>query len=104
MMVVAPGELDQLYVAPDRLGLGIGRRLLEVAKDRSPSGLVLYTFQVNERARRFYERNGFSAEWFGDGSANEERQPDVRYAWRPGPPLPRRRGSAVTGPAPVQTR
>ncbi|HEX5825558.1 MAG TPA: GNAT family N-acetyltransferase [Candidatus Limnocylindrales bacterium] len=83
MMVVTPGELDQLYVRPDRLGEGIGRQLLDVARDRSPDGLTLYTFQVNERARRFYERNGFVAEWLGDGSANEESQPDVRYIWRP---------------------
>ncbi len=83
LLVAAEGDLDQLYVAPDRLGEGIGRRLLELAKERSPGGLQLYTFQVNERARRFYERNGFTAEWFGDGSANEEGQPDVRYAWRP---------------------
>jgi len=83
MMVVGPGDLDQLYVAPDRLGAGIGRGLLETAKERSPDGLSLYTFQVNERARRFYERNGFTPEWFGDGSANEEGQPDVRYVWRP---------------------
>jgi GNAT superfamily N-acetyltransferase len=83
MMVVGPGELDQLYVAPDRLGRGIGRRLLEQAQRSSPSGLALFTFQVNARARRFYERNGFVATWFGDGAANEEGQPDVRYAWRP---------------------
>jgi ribosomal protein S18 acetylase RimI-like enzyme len=83
MMVVGPGELDQLYVAPDRLGSGIGRRLLDTAKERSPEGLTLYTFQVNDRARRFYERNGFVAEAFGDGTSNEEHQPDVRYAWRP---------------------
>ena len=88
MMVVAPGDLDQLYVVPDRLGTGIGRRLLDTAKERSPAGLTLYTFEVNDRARRFYERNGFVAETFGDGSGNEERQPDVRYAWRPGGPSP----------------
>jgi ribosomal protein S18 acetylase RimI-like enzyme len=83
MMVVGPGDLDQLYVAPDRLGSGIGRRLLDQAKERSPHGLSLYTFQVNGRARRFYERNGFVAEEFGDGTGNEEGQPDVRYFWRP---------------------
>jgi ribosomal protein S18 acetylase RimI-like enzyme len=83
MMVVGPGELDQLYVAPDRLGAGIGRRLLDLAKERSPAGLSLYTFQVNQRARRFYERNGFVARETGDGTGNEEGQPDVRYAWRP---------------------
>jgi ribosomal protein S18 acetylase RimI-like enzyme len=83
MMAIKPGDLDQLYVRPDLLGHGIGRQLLDVAKAESPDGLTLYTFQVNDRARRFYERNGFVAEWFGDGSANEERQPDVRYVWRP---------------------
>lgn len=83
LMVVGGGDLDQLYVAPDRLGEGIGRRLLDLAKERWPGGLRLYTFQVNERARRFYERNGFAADWFGDGSANEEGQPDVRYVWSP---------------------
>lgn len=83
MMDVAANDLSQLYVRPDRLGEGIGRRLLDIAKERSPDGLTLYTFQVNERARRFYERHGFVADWFGDGSANEEGQPDVRYVWRP---------------------
>jgi ribosomal protein S18 acetylase RimI-like enzyme len=83
MMDVGAGDLSQLYVRPDRLGEGIGRRLLEIAKERSPDGLTLYTFQVNHRARRFYERHGFLAEWFGDGSANEEGQPDLRYVWRP---------------------
>ena len=81
MMVVSPGHLEQLYVAPDRLGGGIGRRLVELAKERSPGGLSLWTFQVNERARRFYERNGFVAVELTDGD-NEERQPDVRYEWR----------------------
>ena len=80
MMVVGPGQLEQLYVAPDRLGDGIGRQLVDTAKDRSPDGLSLWTFQVNDRARRFYERNGFEAAEFTDGE-NEERQPDVRYAW-----------------------
>jgi GNAT superfamily N-acetyltransferase len=83
MMDVVPGTLDQLYVRPDRLGEGIGRALLDVARAHSREGLTLYTFQVNARARRFYERNGFVAEWFGECETNEERQPDVRYTWRP---------------------
>jgi GNAT superfamily N-acetyltransferase len=80
LMVVAPGHLEHLYVAPDRLGQGIGRQLLDLAKRRSPDGLSLWTFQVNDRARRFYERNGFVAAEFTDDS-NEEQQPDVRYQW-----------------------
>jgi ribosomal protein S18 acetylase RimI-like enzyme len=75
--------LDQLYVAPAWQGRGIGADLVALAKQRRPDGLDLYTFQVNARARAFYERRGFRAVAFGDGSGNEEQQPDVRYAWRP---------------------
>jgi GNAT superfamily N-acetyltransferase len=81
---VEPGWLEQLYVDPDRLGEGIGRALLDHAKRRQPDGLLLWTFQVNHRARRFYERNGFEIVRFGDESNNEEHQPDVQYAWHPG--------------------
>jgi GNAT superfamily N-acetyltransferase len=82
MMALAPGWIDQLYVAPDRLGEGIGRRLLELAMSQAEGRLELWTFQANERARRFYERNGFAAVELTDGRGNEERQPDVRYVWR----------------------
>ena len=84
IMALEGDDLGQLYVHPDWLGRGVGSRLVELAKQQKPGGLRLYTFQVNDRARRFYERHGFVAEWFGDGSANEERQPDVRYVWHPG--------------------
>jgi hypothetical protein len=46
----------------------------------------LYVFQANIRARQFYERHGFSAIDFGDGSLNEERCPDVLYEWRAAQP------------------
>jgi GNAT superfamily N-acetyltransferase len=75
--------VEQLYVRPDRIGRGVGRALLELAKRRRPDGLDLYCFAANDRARRFYERNGFEVVAFGDGSGNEERQPDVLYRWRP---------------------
>lgn len=82
-MALDGADLDQLYVRPDRLGRGLGSRFVEMAKQRRPDGLALYTFQVNKRARQFYERHGFVVERFGNGDSNEERQPDVRYAWRP---------------------
>jgi ribosomal protein S18 acetylase RimI-like enzyme len=106
LMVVRPGtdetvgDLDQLYVDPARLGEGIGRRLLEHAKALSPSGLELFTFQVNDRARRFYERNGFVVDALGDGSWNEERQPDVRYVWRPAGSTARTRPLPSDAPSP----
>ena len=83
MMALAADMVDQLYVAPGWTGHGIGSRLIGLAKERRPEGLELYTFQVNAGARRFYERHGFTAVSLGDGTGNEERQPDVRYAWRP---------------------
>jgi GNAT superfamily N-acetyltransferase len=81
LMFLKTGWVDQLYVAPDRLGEGIGRRLLDLAKEGSGGELQLWTFQVNARARRFYERNGFEAVELTDGSTNEEHEPDVRYSW-----------------------
>jgi len=75
-------DVDQLYIDPEFIGHGIGRRLLDLAKRERPDGLELWCFQANARARRFYERNGFVATFFGDGSSNQERQPDIRYAWR----------------------
>jgi len=83
LMSLEGDDLDQLYVHPDHFGRGIGSRFVELAKERRPSGLGLYTFQVNERARAFYERHGFRVERLGDGAGNEERQPDVRYVWSP---------------------
>ena len=80
-MSLTPGWVDQLYVATDWQGLGIGRQLLDMAKERSEGDLQLWTFQVNDRARRFYERNGFVIAELTDGQGNQEREPDVRYVW-----------------------
>ncbi len=82
VMSLKPGWVEQLYVATDRHGEGIGRRLLDLAKERSDGGLQLWTFQVNDRARRFYERNGFTVAEMTDGAGNQEHEPDVRYVWR----------------------
>ena len=83
LMALTADQLDQLYLAPGWAGRGIGSRLVDLAKRRRPDGLDLFTFQVNANARRFYERHGFIQIWTGDGSDNDEGQPDVRYSWRP---------------------
>lgn len=74
-------ELNDLYVRPDVQGAGVGSALLARAKDLSPGELSLWTFQRNEKARRFYENRAFAAVEFTDGSGNEEGEPDVRYRW-----------------------
>lgn len=74
--------VDQLYLAPDRTGEGIGSKLLALAKAQRPGGLQLWAFQSNVRALAFYERHGFVAEAWTEGD-NEEGAPDVRMRWRP---------------------
>ena len=83
-MALRGNWIDHLYLVPDAWRQGLGRRLLQEAMAARPE-LELWTFQRNDGARRFYESFGFKAVEFTDGSANEEREPDVRYVWmRPG--------------------
>ena len=85
------GWIDWLYLHPGWTGRGIGSQFVELAKAQlvneqnkaAESSIRLYTFQENSGGRRFYERHGFKAIAFGDGSANEEGTPDVLYEWRP---------------------
>ena len=74
------GWVEQLYVLPAAQGRGVGTELLDVAK-RACERLELWTFQCNERARRFYEARGFALVEQTDGARNEEKEPDARYVW-----------------------
>ncbi|WP_307847644.1 GNAT family N-acetyltransferase [Streptomyces sp. F63] len=85
------GELLALYAAPDRLGTGVGKALMQqtlvAARERSFHRLVLWVIAANTRARRFYERGGFvldgcSADW----SVNGTVVPEVRYCKDLAPP------------------
>ena len=71
--------IHHLYVDPSWMGKGLGDQFVAIARERHPDGLQLWAFQSNGSARRFYERHGFVAAEFTDGSGNEERWPDVRY-------------------------
>jgi GNAT superfamily N-acetyltransferase len=73
--------VSQLYLAVNHRGRGLGDAFVALAKAQRPEGLQLWTFRVNGPAQRFYERHGFVAVGHTDGSGNEEREPDVRYAW-----------------------
>jgi len=75
------GWIDHIYVLPGETGKGAGAQLLAQALQDLKRPVRLYTFQANEGARRFYERHGFRAIRFGDGSDNEERCPDVLYEY-----------------------
>ena len=80
---VHQGSLNQLYCKRGHAGKGIGKQLLDFAKERSPEGLELWTFQVNSKAREFYLREGFREVVLTNGANCEEQQPDVRMEWKP---------------------
>ena len=75
--------LEYIYVEPALHRRGIGSALMARAKERRPHGFRLWVFQRSEAARRFYDRHDFTLVRLTDGSANEEREPDALYEWRP---------------------
>jgi ribosomal protein S18 acetylase RimI-like enzyme len=79
--------IDQLYVHPDYQNRGIGKALLDLARQLCPEHVWLYTLQINVNACAFYEKNGFVVEKFGI-SPPPESEPDVEYHWRKSSSLP----------------
>jgi ribosomal protein S18 acetylase RimI-like enzyme len=51
--------LDQLFVAPDYQGRSLGRRLLAFTRTHLPDEIHLRCVRENEKAWRWYEREGF---------------------------------------------
>ncbi|MCM3618594.1 GNAT family N-acetyltransferase [Sutcliffiella horikoshii] len=80
MIAYNRSQIDQLYIHNGYQNAGIGRKLLERAKVQSNGALTLFTFEVNEKAQRFYEKHGFVI--IGRGSDNEENLPDIQYEWK----------------------
>ncbi|MEU2304376.1 GNAT family N-acetyltransferase [Streptomyces misionensis] len=66
------GEVHALYVRPSRIGTGVGRALLDAANAHAHAHgldpLALWVLAGNTRARRFYERAGYTA----DGAVRTE--------------------------------
>jgi GNAT superfamily N-acetyltransferase len=54
--------LDQLFVAPDYQGQNLGRRLLAFTRTHLPHEIELRCVRENEKAWRWYEREGFAFE------------------------------------------
>ncbi len=73
--------LDQIVVAPERWRSGFGAALIDEAKRISPAGLDLDVNTDNERAIRFYEKQGFSI--VGAGVNPVSGKPVHRMSWRP---------------------
>jgi ribosomal protein S18 acetylase RimI-like enzyme len=51
--------LDQLFVAPEYQGRELGRRLLAFSRQLLPEEIYLRCVRENEKAWRWYEREGF---------------------------------------------
>jgi GNAT superfamily N-acetyltransferase len=51
--------LDQLFVAPEYQGRGLGRRLLAFTRQHLPNEIYLRCVRENEKAWCWYEREGF---------------------------------------------
>jgi ribosomal protein S18 acetylase RimI-like enzyme len=83
VLALAPGWVEQLYVAPGWTGRGVGSALLRLAQQLQPGGLQLWVFESNVRAQHFYQGHGFLVVERTEGAGNEEGAPDVRYRWDP---------------------
>jgi GNAT superfamily N-acetyltransferase len=77
------GEVTNLYLEPDAIGTGVGRRLYEhgVAdlRERGFNPLVIWAFRDNPRARRFYEGMGLTIDAETDWVLGGVPCPIVRY-------------------------
>ena len=51
--------LDQLFVAPEYQGKNLGRQLLAFSRQQLPEEIELSCVRENEKAWRWYEREGF---------------------------------------------
>jgi ribosomal protein S18 acetylase RimI-like enzyme len=53
------GYLDQLFVAPEYHGQGLGKMLLDFTRQNLPDEIWLRCASMNEKAWRWYEREDF---------------------------------------------
>src|ERR1700712_5536251 len=56
---ITDNYLDQLFVAPDYQGNSVGRMLLAFTREHLPNEIWLRCVRENEKAWRWYEREGF---------------------------------------------
>lgn len=76
-------DLDQMVVAPEVWGKGVASALIAEAKRISPAGLDLYVNKDNERAVRFYQKQGFTVS--GEALNWRSGAPVHKMSWRPPP-------------------
>jgi putative acetyltransferase len=75
-----PDWVHHLYIRPECHRQGLGTALLGKAMAVN-TRLLLWTFQRNTGAIRFYRALGFHLLRETDGSSNEEHEPDALLEW-----------------------
>ncbi len=80
------GEVYELYLAPEYQGIGLGKQLFAAARGelrrRGLAGAVVWVLADNDRAIRFYEREGGRALADGNEYFDGQRLLKVAYAWQ----------------------
>jgi GNAT superfamily N-acetyltransferase len=56
---LSDGCLGQLFIAPDYQGRGLGKQLLAFTREQMPNEIWLRCVRENDKAWRWYEREGF---------------------------------------------
>lgn len=75
-------NIGALYVARQARGQGVGKRLLDLAKEER-DWITVWAYELNTRARRFYRREGLV-----EIGREDETQPDgttlvdIEHRWR----------------------
>lgn len=82
-MAELDGWIEHFYMDAAQLRTGVGTVLMADAKSRNQR-LELWCFANNVGGRAFYEKQGFLAVEFTDGTRNEAKAPDILYRWERG--------------------
>jgi ribosomal protein S18 acetylase RimI-like enzyme len=75
--------LDQLFIAPDYQGRSLGRKLLAFTRTQLPDEIHLRCVRENEKAWRWYEREGFVFEKEQVEPMNGFMMKYYRWKWAP---------------------
>ena len=59
LSLIDGGNIRALYLSNALRGLGVGKQLMDIAKQAHPAFIELGVFEPNLQARKFYEREGF---------------------------------------------
>lgn len=75
------GYLDQIVVAPEAQRMGVGKALIDAAKQIGREGLYLHVNKDNARALAFYQTSGFIIA--GEDVNRRSGAPVYMMTWRP---------------------